>query len=240
LKGIEQMINSQHIQLKTRRAWLKPIGRSILAIVLGIYGQMILALPIWYALGSPEQLDLIEELGIKIATLVMECSVLVLIAVDKEPLKKYINLCSPRRILLSGLVAAIPLVSANRALHGWDIRLIHGEFAYYTRLTGSDWGASLFLVLQIAYYFFEAFVLVYAYVKLAEGLRAWRPLPRWVVLLTGGFYLFVTWSLAHGFVVTNLLAFGIGIYLPFAFTVLYEYTESQIAPLITWLLFLAI
>jgi hypothetical protein len=234
------MINSQQIQRTTRRAWLKPIGRSILAIVMGIYGQMILALPIWYALGSPEQLGLGGELGIKIATLVMECSVLILIAVDKEPVKKYINLRSPRRILLAGLVAAIPLVVANRVLHGWIIRAVHGEFAYYTRLTGSGWGASLFMILQLAYYFFEAFVLVYAYAKLAEGLRAWRPMPRWAVILIGGLYLFVTWSLAHGFVVTNLLAFGIGFYLPSAFVVLYEYTESQIAPLIAWLLFLAI
>jgi hypothetical protein len=232
------MINSQQVQFTTRRAWLRPFGRSILAIVMGIYGQMILALTIWYALGSPEQLDLAEELGIKFATLVMECSVLFLIAIDKESVVKYINLRSPRRILLTGLVAAIPLVVANRVLHGWIIRAIHGEFAYYTRLTGSGWGASLFLILQLAYYFFEAFVLVYAYAKLAEGLRAWRPLPRWVVTLIGGLYLFVTWSLVHGFVVTNLLAFGIGLYLPFIFATLYEYTESQITPVITWLLFL--
>jgi hypothetical protein len=232
------MINSQQIQLTTRRVWLKPIGRSILAIVMGIYGQMVLAFPIWYALGSPEQLDLAEELGIKIATLVMECSVLFLIAVDKESVKKYINLRSPRRILLTGLVAAIPLVIANRALHGWIIRAINGEFTYYVRLTGSSWGAALFIFLQLAYYFFEAFVLVYAYAKLAEGLRAWRPMPRWVVILIGGLYLFVTWSLVHGFVVTNLLAFGIGLYLPFIFAALYEFTQSQITPAIPWFLFL--
>lgn len=232
------MINLQQIRPTTQRAWLKPIGRAFLAMIMGIYGQMILAYPIWYALGSPEQLSIAGELGIKLATLAMECSVLLLIAIDKESVKKFINLRSPRRILLAGLVVAIPLVAANRVTHGWNIRVFHGEFAYYSRLTDSVLGASLFLILQLAYYFFEAFVLVYAYAKLAEGLRAWRPMPRWVVILAGGIFLFATWSLAHGFVVTNLLAFGIGLYLPFAFAGLYEYTESQITPTITWLLFL--
>lgn len=223
-----------------RHSWLKPIGRSMLAILMGIYGQIIIAVPIWYALGSPEQLSAVAELGLKVVTLVMECSVFVLIALDKEPLDKYINLRSWRRILLLGLSGAIPLVAANRVMQGWIIRFIHGEFAYYSRLTGSSLGAMLFLLLQTAYYFFEVFVLVYAYAKLAEGLRAWRPLPRWTVVVIGGLFLFATWSLAHGFVVSNLMALGIGLYLPFAFAVLYEYTESQITPAITWLIFLAI
>jgi len=234
------MIDAQQIQPATRRLWLKPIGRAFLAILLGIYGQLALAYPIWYALGSPDQLGLAGELGIKIATIMMECSVLFLIAIDKESLRKYIHLRSPSRILLMGLLAAVPLVAANRIMQGWIIRLVHGEFAYYTRLTGSGWGAVLFLVLQFAYYFFEVFVLVYAYAKLAEGLRAWRPLPCWLVISMGGFFLFVTWSLAHGFVVTDLMGLGIGLYLPFIFALLYELTDSQITPMITWFLFLFI
>lgn len=232
------MIDAQEIQPVTRRVWLKPLGRAFLAILLGIYGQMALAYPIWYALGSPEQLSIVEELAIKIATIVMECSVLFLIMIDKESLQKYINLRSPGRILLSGLLAAVPLVAANRLMQGWNIRLVHGEFAYYSRLTGSGWGAALFLLLQLAYYFFEVFVLVYAYAKITEGLRAWRSLPCWKVTLIGGFYLFVTWSLAHGFVVTDLMGLGIGLYLPFIFAFLFEFTNSQIAPMIAWFLFL--
>lgn len=231
---------SQQIQPTSRYPPLKPIGRAILAIFMGIYGQMIIAIPIWYALGSPEQLSIAAESVIKIATLVMECSVLLLIAMDREPLAKYINLHSPRRILLFGLLAAIPLVAANRVMQGWIIRFVHGEFAYYSRLTGSSLGATLFLLLQTAYYFFEAFVLVYAYAKLAEGLRLWRPLPRWTVVSIGGLFLFLTWSLAHGFVITSIMSFGIGLYLPFAFAALFEFTDSQISPAITWLLFLAI
>ncbi|MEJ2264734.1 MAG: hypothetical protein P8X95_14920 [Anaerolineales bacterium] len=231
---------SQHIQLTPGHPQLKPIGRAILAIFIGIYGQMIIAMPIWYALGSPNQLGVAAEFGIKVATLAMECSVLLLIAIDKEPLVKYINLNSPGRILLFGLLAAIPLVAANRMMQGWIIRFVHGEFAYYSRLTGSSLGATLFLLLQTAYYFFEAFVLVYAYAKLAEGLRLWRPLPRWTVVSIGGLFLFLTWSLAHGFVITSIISFGIGIYLPFAFAALFEFTDSQVSPAITWLLFLAI
>jgi hypothetical protein len=233
------MVSLQNQQTSSR-PWLKPIGRAFLAIFIGIYGQLALAFPIWYALGSPDQLSALAELGIKVATIVMECSVLLFIALDKEPLGKYVNLNSPRKILTTGVLSAIPLLAANRVMQGWIIRFVHGEFAYYQRLAGSGLGATLFLLLQIAYYFFEVFVLVYAYAKLAEGLRSWRPLPHWVLVTIGGFFLFVTWSLAHGFVVTNLLAFGIGLYLPFAFAALYEYTGSQITPAITWLLFLAI
>jgi hypothetical protein len=60
------------------------------------------------------------------------------------------------------------------------------------------------------------------------------------VVAIGWFFLFTTWSLVHGFVVTDLLTFGIGLYLPFIFAALYEYTENQLTPAITWLLFLAI
>jgi len=239
VKGGAAMV-SQGGRPASQRPQLKPFGRAILAVIMGIYGQMILAIPIWYALGSPEQLGAAAEFGIKVATLVMECSVLLLIAIDKESLTKYINLHSPGRILLFGLLAAIPLVAANRVMQGWIIRFVHGEFAYYSRLTGSSLGASLFLLLQIAYYFLEVFVLVYAYAKLAEGLRLYRSLPRWSIVATGGLFLFVTWSLAHGFVITNLMSFGIGLYLPFAFAALYDFTDSQITPAITWLLFLAI
>jgi hypothetical protein len=231
---------SQQIQQTTGRPWVKPIGRAFLAIFIGIYGQLALALLIWYMSGSTDQLSAPAELGIKVATIAMECSVLLFIALDKEPLRKYINLNLPRRILTAGVLSAIPLVAANRVMQGWIIRFVHGEFAYYQRLTGSDFGAMIFLLLQIVYYFLEVFVLVYAYAKLADGLRAWRPLPRWTVIATGWFFLFATWSLAHGFVVTDLLAFGIGLYLPLAFAGLFEYTESQITPAITWLLFLAI
>jgi hypothetical protein len=231
---------SQPIQHTSRHPQLKPIGRAILAILMGIYGQMIIAIPIWYALGSPEQLGVAAELGIKVATLGMECSVLLLIALDREPLAKYINLHSPRQILFFGLLAAIPLMAANRVMQGWIFRFVHGEFAYYSRLTGSSLGAALFLFLQTAYYFFEAFVLVYAYAKLAEGLRLWRSLPRWTVVSIGGLFLFLTWSLAHGFVITNIMSFGIGLYLPFAFAALFEFTGSQVSAAIAWLLFLAI
>jgi hypothetical protein len=231
---------SPYKQQTSPRPWLKPIGRAFLAILIGIYGQLALALLVWHILGSPDQLSAMAELGIKVATIVMECSVLLFIALDKEPLGKYINLNSPRKILAAGVLSAIPLVAANRVMQGWIIRFVHGEFAYYQKLTGSGLSATLFLLLQSAYYFFEVFVLVYAYAKLAEGLRTWRPLPHWVLITIGGFFLFVTWSLAHGFVITDLLAFGIGLYLPFAFAALYEYTESQITPAITWLLFLAI
>ncbi len=232
------MIGAQEIQSSRKRSWLKPIGRAFLAILFGIYGQIVLAYPIWYALGSSEQLSVAGELGIKIATIVMECSVLILIAIDKERLRKYIHLRSPARVLLIGTLASIPLVAVNRVMQGWNIRLVHGEFAYYSRLTGSGYGAALFLSLQLAYYFFEVFVLVYAYAKLTEGLRKWRPLPRWLLIIVGGFFLFVTWSLAHGFVVTSLMGLGIGLYLPFIFAWAYELTESQIAPMIIWFLFL--
>jgi hypothetical protein len=230
---------SQQIQQTRGRPWLKPIGRAFLAIFIGIYGQLALALLIWYILGSTYQLSALAELGIKVATIVIECSVLLFIALDKEPLRKYINLNLPRRIFTAGALCAIPLLAANRVMQGWIVRFIHGEFAYFQRLTGSDLGAIIFLFLQIAYYFLEVFVLVYAYAKLADGLRTWRPLPRWAVVAIGWFFLFTTWSLAHGFVVTDLLAFGIGLYLPLVFAALYEYTKSQLAPAITWLLFLA-
>jgi hypothetical protein len=233
------MVSGQ-IQQSVQRQWLRPIGRAVLMILIGIYGQMILAIPIWYALGAPEQLSVAAELGIKVITLLVECSVLLLIALDKESLSRYINVQSPRRILLFGLLGAVPLIAANRLMQGWIIRAFHGEFAYYFRLTGSNLGAVLFLLLQLAYYFFEVFVLIYAYAKLAEGLRAWRTIPRWAVILTGGFFLFVTWSLAHGFVLTDPLALSIGIYLPLIFVVSFEFTGSLVAPLITWLLFLMV
>jgi hypothetical protein len=232
-------MTSQQIQ-QTRRRWLKPIGQAFLAILVGIYGQLVLALLIWYTLDKPDHLSALAELDIKVATIVIECSVLLFIALDKEPLRKYVNLNTPRKILILGISGAIPLIAANRVMQGWVIRFVHGEFAFYQKLTGSGLGAMLFLLLQTGYYFFEVFVLVYAYAKLADGLRAWRPLPRLAVVAIGWCFLFVTWSLAHGFVITNLLAFGIGLYLPLAFAALYEYTESLIAPAITWLLFLAI
>ena len=230
------MIDAQEIQSSPRRPWLKPIGRAFLAILLGIYGQMAVAFPIWYALGSPEHPGVAGEFGVKIATIMMECSVLILIALDKERLRKYLHLRSPGRALLMGTLAALPLVSANRIMRGWSIRLVHGEFAYYNQLTDSWWGAVPFLLLQLVYYFFEVFVLVYAYAKLAEGLRAWRPLPRWLVIIMGGFFLFVTWSLAHGFVITDLMGLCIGLYLPFVFGLLYELTDSLITPMIAWFL----
>ena len=232
------MIDTLKNQSVTQRAWVKPIVRACLAIFIGIYSQMILAIPIWSALGSPEQLSFAAELGIKIGLILVECSVLIFIVLDKEPLNKYINLRSPGRIMILGLLASIPLLVANRIMHGWIIRLYHGEFTYYRQLSGSNLGGALFLLLQIAYYFFEVFVLVYAYAKLSEGLRLWRPLPRWSVVGIGGAFLFVTWSLAHGFVVTDLLSFGISLYLPLIFATLYEFTESQIAPMIAWFLFL--
>jgi hypothetical protein len=199
-----------------------------------------LALLIWYVLGAPDQLSALAELGVKVASLVMECSVFLFIVLEKEPLRKYINLNSPRKILLLGLSGSIPLIAANRLMQGWIIRFVHGEFAYYQNLTGSGLGATLFLLLQVLYYFLEVFVLVYAYAKLTEGLLNWRPLSRWAVVTIGGFFLFLTWSLVHGFVVTSPLAFGVGLYLPFAFAALYEHTKSVITPAITWLLFLAI
>ena len=220
---------SGQIQQSVQRPWLRPIGRAVLAIMVGIYGQMILAFPLWYALGSPEQLSAAQELSIKLVTLLMECGVLLLIALDKEPLSRYINLKSPRRILLFGLLGAVPLIAANRLMQGWIIRAFHGEFTYYYRLTGTDLGATLFLLLQLAYYFFEVFVLVYAYAKLAEGLRAWRSIPRLVVIICGGLFLFVTWSLAHGFVLTDLLALGIGVYLPLIFALSFELTGSKLS-----------
>jgi hypothetical protein len=222
------------------RPWLKPIGRALLAIVLGIFGQLIPAFGIWAAIGRPDQFTPIEELIIKMCLIAVECSVLVLIALDKEPLGKYINLRKPGQILMLGTLGAIPLVIANRVTHGWIIRFVHGEFAYYNRLTGSNWGAGLFMLLACVYYFLEIFVLVYAYVKLAEGLNAWRILPRWVVILAGWGFLFLAWSLLHGFVFSGSLAFGIGLYLPLIFVLLYEYTGSLVAPAITWYLFLAI
>jgi hypothetical protein len=231
---------SEQIRKTTGRPWVKPIGRAFLAILIGIYGQLALALLIWYMLGSTDQLSALAELGIKVATIAIECSVLLFIALDKEPLKKYINLNLPRRIFTAGVLCAIPLVAANRVMQGWIIRFVHGEFAYYQRLTSSDFWAIIFLFLQIAYYFLEVFILVYAYAKLADGLRAWRPLPHWTVITIGWFFLFTTWSLAHGFVVTDVLTFGIGLYLPLVFAALYEYTKSQLTPAITWLLFLAI
>ena len=228
---------TQQSQRSLQHPWLKPIGRAVLAIMMGVYGQMIIAISVWYVLGSPEQFSLAFEFGIKIALLVMECSVFILLVVDKEPLKKYINLLSPRRIIISGFLASIPLVIANRVMYGWIIRIFHGEFVYYRQLSGSNLAGVLFLLLQVGYYFFEVFVLVYAYAKLAEGLRTWRSLPRWGVVVIGGIFLFATWSLAHGFVVTSLMKFSIGLYLPFAFVLLYELAGSQLAPAITWFLF---
>lgn len=232
------MIHLGQTQLVTQRAWLKPVGRALLAIIIGIYGQMVIAIPLWYAFGTPEEPVLAVELVVKVAVLAAECVVLLLLAMDKESIRKYVNLRSPRRILLLGLAAAVPLVAANRISHGWDIRLIHGDFAFYLRLTGSYPGAGLFFALQLSYYFFEAYVLVYAYAKLAEGLRFWRPMPRWVVILIGALFLFITWSLAHGFVLSSPIYFAIGFYLPFIFAALYDLTDSQVAPLIAWFLFL--
>jgi hypothetical protein len=228
------------IQNLVYRPWLKPMSRSVLAIILGIYGQLLIALVVWVLLGKPVQLSFQAELAVKIALVLLESSVLVLIFMDKEPLSHYINLQQPTRILLSGLVAGIPLVLANRLMQGWSIRYVHGELAYYSQLTGSTLGGLGFLLLQTVYYFMEVFVLVYAYAKLAEGLRVWKQLPEKMIVIIGGLFLFITWSLPHGFVLTSLLSFSIGIYLPFAFAALYEYTDSQVAPLIAWIMFLAL
>jgi hypothetical protein len=225
------------------RPWSKPVWRALQAMLIGVYGQLAIALLVWLIIDSPDQIGALGELGIKFALVLVEAGVLLLLLLDKEPLRKYVHVRSWRNSLLLGLVCAGPLIAANRVTHGWIIRFIHGEFDFYRQLTGSNTSGAAFLLLQIVYYLFEIFVLVYAYAKLAEGVRLWnrsRPLHRWVVVVIGGAFLFVTWSLAHGFVLADMLSFGIGLYLPFVFAFLYETTDSMLAPAITWLLFLAI
>jgi hypothetical protein len=233
-------MGSQQALQPTHRPWLRPIGRALLAILIGVYGQLAVALLVWLFTEPPDQVGALGEIGIKVALIFVEASVLLLLTLDKEPLSKYVNLCSWQKSLLLGLLGAIPLIVANRVLYGWIIRFVHGELDFYSKLTGSILGGALFLLLQCVYYLLEIFILVYAYAKLAEGLRLWRPLPRWAVIFIGWLFLFVTWGLAHGFILSDTLSFGIGLYLPLAFVVLYEMTDSALAPSITWLLFLAI
>jgi hypothetical protein len=238
-KGDARMAIRQ-VQQIAQRPWLKPMGRAFLAILIGVYGQLAIAILVWLISDSPDKIGALGEFGIKAALTLVECSVLLFLVLDKESLRKYFNLGSWQKSLLLGTLGAVPLLVANRVLYGWIIRFIHGEFDFYSKLTGSNLGGVSFLLLQCVYYILEIFILVYAYAKLAEGLRLWRPLSRWAVVVIGWLFLFVTWGLAHGFVVADLLSFGIGLYLPLAFVVLYEMTDNALAPTITWLLFLAI
>jgi hypothetical protein len=218
---------------------LKLLGRALLALIVGMGGEVALLLVItgvFMSLGMQEAPQVLQPVFM-LLLISTKAIVPFLMRRDGEPWRKYLGPLS----WSTWLYAAGGILVLTLGFRLWETRpfpIIAQEFEGMVRYFGMPLGL-LMLAMQFLYYATEGVLMVYVIVKGSEAVRAWRPIcSPWLAGACGGLLLGLTWGLAHilskGALDVGLSSLLMAMLLGF----LHGRTRSGLPPWLAWMGFL--